>query len=106
MSDPGDSKLEALLRERARPVASADLAARIVRAARELPQRRALSWREELSRLLAELPVPRPAFALAATLIIGLVAGWTAPFDPVEVEPDADAVYVASFLYPDDEDAS
>jgi hypothetical protein len=105
MSEIDDSKLEALLRSRARPVPRTDLAARIVREARGIPQQRPLSWLQELSRLFAELPLPRPAFALTAVLIVGLIAGWSAPFDPIEDETDTDAVYVASFLYPD-EDAS
>jgi hypothetical protein len=105
MSDLRDSKLEALLRSRTPPPASGDLAARIAREARGIPQRQPLSLVEAVSRLFAELRLPRPAVALSATLLVGLIAGWTAPFVVTEVVDEPEALYVQSFLYPD-EDAS
>ena len=101
MSDRDDTKLEALLRSRGVPPPSGDLAARIVREARGIPQRQPVSFLDALSQLFAELPLPRPAVALAATLIVGIVAGWAAPFDTADDE--GDAVHVESFLYPDEE---
>ncbi len=101
MSDGGDRKLEALLRSRGAPPPSGDLAARIVREARRIPQRQRVSFLDALAQLFADLPLPRPAVALAATLIVGMVAGWTAPFDGADDE--VDAVHVESFLYPDEE---
>jgi hypothetical protein len=101
MSDNGEAKLETLLRSRGVPSPSGDLAARISRAARRTPQRQPASFSEGLTRLFAELRLPRPAFALAASLIVGIAAGWTMPLDVAE--DDVDTVYVESFLYPDEE---
>lgn len=101
MSDNGDARLEALLRSRSAPPPSSDLAARIAREARRIPQRQPATPGEVLSRLFAELRLPRPAVALAATLIVGIVAGWAMPFDTAEDE--VDVVSVESFLYPDED---
>lgn len=101
MSDHGDAKLETLLRSRSAPPASHDLAARIARRARGTPQRQPVSFSDALARLFAELRLPRPAVALAASLIVGIVAGWSIPFEAADDE--ADAVYVESFLYPDED---
>jgi hypothetical protein len=101
MSDTGDRKLEDLLRSRGVPPPSGDLAARIARQARLTPQRQPVSVIDALAQLLGELWLPRPAVALAATLIVGIVAGWAAPFDAAD--DDVDAVHVESFLYPEEE---
>ncbi len=103
MSDNGDARLEALLRSRSVPPPSGDLAARIAREARRIPQRppTSASLSDALGRLFAELRLPRPAVALAASLLVGIAAGWAMPFPAAE--DDVDTVYVESFLYPDEE---
>jgi TRAP-type C4-dicarboxylate transport system permease large subunit len=72
-----------------------------VREARRTPQRQPVSFMDALAQLFAELRLPRPAVALAATLIVGIVAGWATPFEAAE--DDVAAVHVESFLYPEEE---
>ena len=110
-TDRDDEKLEALLRSRPIEPPSTNLAARITLAAltrprteaRARPQSRPRSLGERLSDLFADLRLPQPAFALAALLLVGLVAGWSLELDALVTGDDSDAVYVQSFLYPDEE---
>ena len=103
MSSGDDSRLEALLRSRSVPPPSSDLAARIVREARGLPQRRPQSILNALASVFAELRLPYPAIALTAALLLGLIAGWTAPLGNVVPDDDAEVLYVQSFLYPEED---
>src|SRR5262245_56056185 len=104
MSDPRDPKLEALLRSRPLVPPSPDLAARIAIAARARPQTRPLSVSEWLAQLFAEFRLPQPAIAMSALLLLGMAAGWSAPFALAVPDDDADALQVQSFLYADDEE--
>jgi hypothetical protein len=106
MSDPRDPKLEALLRSRPLVPPSPDLVARIAIAARMRPQTRPLSVSEWLAQLFAEFRLPRPAIAMSALLLLGVVAGWSAPLALTGPDDDADteALQMQSFLYADDEE--
>jgi hypothetical protein len=106
MSEPRESELEALLRSRPLVPPSPDLAARIAIAARAIPQVRPISLSEWLANLFAEFRLPQPAIAVSALLLLGMVAGWSAPLALSSGDDDADALQVQSFLYADDEELS
>ena len=85
MDDRDDGPLEALLRRRAAPDAPADLSARIISQARDLPQEQARPagvW-HWLVRMVDEIgdvfagpsALLRPALALAVVLLMGAVVG-------------------------------
>ena len=102
-TDRDDEKLETLLRSRPLEPPRPDLALRIALAARVRPQLVPRSLGERLADLFADLRLPQPAFALAALLLVGLVAGWSVELDALLAGDDSDAVYVQSFLYPEEE---
>jgi hypothetical protein len=100
MNDRSDQKLEAMLRSRRLEPAGADLAERVILKAETVPQIPTLPLSEWMGRLFAEFHLPRPAYVLACTLILGLIVGFnTSPDPPAD---DGDAVHVQSFLYPEE----
>jgi hypothetical protein len=102
MSDSQDEKLEAMLKSRRSQTASSDLAERIILKAQHIPQRRTFPFMPWLKQLFAELHLPRPAYVLAGTLILGFVLGFNAPLH-VTTADDIDADQVQSFLYADED---
>lgn len=97
-----DEDLGRLLRLRRVPEPSADLAGRIVAAAAHRGQRRGFfaycaGFAAEFASMLA---VPRPAFALAVFLLIGLSTGIFA--DNVSVLPGMTPEDLATFMTIDD----
>jgi len=70
-----ESELDNLLHQRRFDAPDESLAARIIAAAAQRPQQLPLSPLEWLWRVCEEFHLPRPAFALACVLVIGLVAG-------------------------------
>jgi hypothetical protein len=101
MSDIHDQKLEKMLKSRRVESASPDLAERIVLKAQRIPQNPTVPLREWIRQLFADFHLPRPAYALAGTLIVGLVVGFNAPLD-TKTTADADPFPVQSFLYADE----
>lgn len=67
-----NSALDKLLSERAEPPASPGLAARIIAAAQE--KKRPL-WHIIMDELNALVLLPKPSYALAACLVVGIVFG-------------------------------
>ena len=100
MSDEQDVKLDAMLRRRRLEAASPDLAQRIILKAQRLPQNRKVSPWEWLRQLFAELHLPKPAYVVASTLVLGIVVGASTP-DSI-VSRDEESVNGQSFLYVDE----
>ena len=100
MSDRQDDKLDALLRSRRIEPSSPDLAERIILKAQSLPQKQTVSLWRWIRQLFAEFYLPRPAYVLASTLILGVVVGFNTPVDTPTDHPDS--VYVQS-LYADED---
>jgi hypothetical protein len=101
MSDIHDDKLERILRSRQIEPAGPDLAERIVLRAQAIPQKQTMPLLPWLKRLFAELHIPRPAVVLASALILGFVAGYSAPL--LAPADTGDGVSVQSFLYADED---
>ena len=101
MSDTHDEKLEGLLRSRRFEPASPDLAERIVLKAQSIPQNQPISLTQWMKQLFAEFHLPKPAYVLACTLILGFAVGFYRPLDTIP--DDADNIHVQSFLYADEE---
>lgn len=101
MSDTHDDKLERLLRSRKTEPASPDLAERIVLRAQAIPQKQTMPLLPWLKSLFAELHIPRPAIVLASALILGFVAGYSAPLRaPTET---GEGFGVQNILYADED---
>lgn len=101
MSDTSDHKLEAMLRSRRLEPASADLAQRILVKVQRLPQQHMMTLTQWVQQLCAAFHLPRPAYVLAGTLLMGFVLGLTAPLEtPSE---DTGTMSVQSFLYADED---
>lgn len=81
MKDHRDQKLDALLRSRPIEPPSSDLAQRIIFKARQLPQRRMLSPWQWIGQLCSEFHLPRPAYVIASTLVLGMLIGFSLPSD-------------------------
>lgn len=81
MNNGRDEKLESMLRSRRVAKASPDLAERIVLRAQALPQRKDISLWQMIQDLFAEFRLPRPAYVLAAALVLGVVVGLSTPSD-------------------------
>src|SRR5262245_60033640 len=82
MSKNQDDKLEVLLRQRRAESASADLADRIILRAQSLPQVQNISLWNSVRQIFAEFHLPKPAYVLATTLLLGVILGFTtAPDD-------------------------
>jgi hypothetical protein len=100
MSDRQDQKLDALLRSRRIEPSSSDLAQRIILKAQGLPQRQTVSLGRWIRQLFAEFHLPRPAYVIASTLILGVIVGFNTPVDTSR--DDSESVYVQS-LYADED---
>lgn len=74
--------LDALLHRRRMETPDESLTARIIAAALTQPQQLPLSLREWLAHLFAEFRLPRPAYALASLLFLGLMIGAGIPTVP------------------------
>ena len=101
MRDDREQKLDAMLRSRRFEPASPDLADRIVLKAETIPQTRRVTLAQWVSGVFAEFHLPRPAYVLAFTLIMGFLLGLYRPLDTST--DDADAVQIQSFLYADED---
>ena len=101
MSDKQDEKLEKMLRSRRVESASPDLAQRIILQARQMPQLQPLSLAQWLRGLFSEFHLPKPAYVLAGTLLVGIVVGLNTPVEIAD-KKDLAPVNVQSFLYPDE----
>ncbi len=101
MSDREDQKLDHLLRSRRIESSSPELAQRIILAARQIPQSEPMTLMEWLSVIFQELHLPRPAYVLAGTLILGTLIGVSAPFGGSTPSDDSQ-VKLQSFLYADE----
>ena len=102
MSDSQDKKLETMLKSRRLETASANLAERIIVKAQHTPQSPALPFMQWLKQLFAEVHLPRPAYLLACTLILGFVLGFNIPGTMTGAD-EADRDQVQSFLYADED---
>jgi hypothetical protein len=102
MSDSQDKKLETMLKSRRVETASANLAERIIVKAQHTPQSPALSFRQWLKQVFAELHLPRPAYLFASMLILGFVLGFNVPVSITGAD-EADRDQVQSFLYADED---
>ncbi len=100
MSDRQEDKLDALLRSRRIEPSSPDLAQRIILKAQGLPQNQAVSLGQWIRQLFAEFHLPRPAYVIASTLILGVIVGFNTPLDTPG--DDSESVYVQS-LYADED---
>jgi hypothetical protein len=102
MSKMSDEKLEQMLRARRVAPPSADLAERIILKAQAIPQVQTLSLGQSIRRLFAEFHLPKPAYVLAGTLIIGLVLGFSDPFAQAPIDRNGSTTAQA-FLYADED---
>jgi hypothetical protein len=100
MSDRQEDKLDALLRYRRTEPSSPDLANRIILKAQGLPQNQTVSLGRWTRQLFAEFHLPRPAYVLASTLILGVIVGFNTPVDTST--DNSESVYVQS-LYADED---
>lgn len=100
--DHKEQKLEAMLQARRFEPASPDLAERIIRQARQVPQNQTISLTQWVRRLFAEFRLPRPAYVLVSTLLVGFVVGFTIPQYTTTAD-DTDSISVQSFLYADED---
>lgn len=100
--DHKEQKLEAMLQSRRFEPASPNLAERIIRKARHLPQNQTVSVTQWMKGLFAEFHLPRPVYVLVSTLLLGFVVGFTTP-QYTTTANDADPIPVQSFLYADED---
>jgi hypothetical protein len=101
MRDDRDQKLDTMLQSRRVEPASPDLADRIVLKAQSIRQTRTVTLAQWVRGVFAEFHLPRPAYVLACTLILGFLLGL---YTPVETTTDdTDAVQIQSFLYADED---
>ncbi len=77
MSENSDEKLESMLRSRHVEAADPALATRIMLKAQTLEQLRNVTLWQWVRQSFAEFHLPRPAFVLAAALVLGLFVGFT-----------------------------
>jgi hypothetical protein len=101
MRDDRDQKLDAMLQSRRVEPASPDLADRIVLKAQSIPQTRTVTLAQWVRGVFAEFHLPRPAYVLACTLILGFVLGRFTPLDTGTSEMET--IQVQSFLYADED---
>jgi hypothetical protein len=95
MATNRDEKIDEMLKARRTQAASPELAGRIILKAQNTPQIQAFS----LGRWI-KLHLPKPAYVLAGTLIMGFVVGLNIPSGgPTD---NADTVEVQSFLDSDE----
>ncbi len=101
MSDKQDEKLERLLRSRRMESPSPDLAQRIILQARQVPQQESATIGQWLRGLFKEFHLPKPAYVLAAVLLVGTVVGFNTPLGTA-TDNDAASAKIQSFLYADE----
>jgi hypothetical protein len=101
MSDNREEKLNRLLRARRLEPASPDLAQRIILRAQQLPQNQNMPLWQWIRDLFAEFHLPKPAYVLASSLILGMVIGFNAPEETNQSSDDSGAV-IQSFLSGDE----
>lgn len=78
MTEKHDKRFNAWLESRSFEEPSPDLAARIVAAARAIERKPPFLIMEWLRRTFIEFHLPRPAYAMAAVLLLGFAAGFGA----------------------------
>jgi hypothetical protein len=100
MATNEDEKLDEMLRLRRIQAASPDLARRIVLKAQNTPQIQAFSLRQWIKQTFAELHLPKPAYVLAGTLVMGFVVGLNIPSETLT--DNSDAVQAQIFLDSDE----
>ena len=99
MATNQDEKIDEMLKARRTQAVSPDLARRIILKAQNTPQIKAFSLGRWIKETFAELHLPKPAYVLAGTLIMGFVLGLNIPSEtPTD---NADTVQV-SFLDSDE----
>lgn len=101
MSNGPDEKLESMLRSRRVGKADPELAARIILRALSLPQRNDISFWKMVQDVFAEFRLPRPAFALAGAVVLGVVVGVSTPSQE-SVPPDGVEVSAQPFFTGDE----
>lgn len=74
-----DRQLDALLQRRRFEAPSADLAGRIILAARRAPAPKPVSITGFIGDMFREFALPQPAYAFASVLALGLVLGVSLP---------------------------
>jgi hypothetical protein len=100
MSDKLDEKLESMLRARPIEPPSPNLAQRIILQARETPQK-APTISQWVRGLFREFHLPKPAYVLAGTLLVGIILGLNTPIEKTDKEDSASAS-VQNFLSADE----
>ena len=101
MSANEDEKLEAMLQSRRIESVSPDLAQRIILKAEAIPQVETSTLGQWIKRLFAEFHLPKPAYVLAATLLLGFVVGLNNPLNDTG-DADTLSVNAEGFLYADE----
>ena len=101
MSDNRDQELDNLLRSRRLEPPSANLAQRIILAARNLPQATNISLWESMRQTFAEFHLPKPGYVLASALVLGMVIGFSTP-EESGLSGDDSAASVQNFLSADE----
>ena len=102
MSDSRDERLESMLRSRRQEAASPELSERIILTARGITQRQNVSLWQLVRELCAEFHLPKPAYVLAGALALGIVVGFSTPWDSPGVQ-DGNTSSTQGFLSADEE---
>ena len=102
MSDNRDERLESMLRSRRHEAASPELSERIILTARGITQRQNVSLWQLVRDLCAEFHLPKPAYVLAGALALGIVVGFSTPWDSPGVQ-DGNTSSTQGFLSADEE---
>lgn len=100
MSANQDEKLDAMLRSRVIESASPDFAQRIILKAEAMPQVETSTLVQWIQRLFAEFHLPKPAYVLAGTLVLGFVVGFNSPLN--RSDNDTTSANAEGFLYADE----
>jgi hypothetical protein len=100
MATNQDEKIDEMLKARRTQAASPELAGRIILKAQNTPQIQAFSLGRWIKQTFAELHLPKPAYVLAGTLMMGFVVGLNIPSGGST--DNADTVQVQSFLDSDE----
>jgi hypothetical protein len=101
MSTKQDEKLDGLLQARRVEPASPDLAERILLKAEAIPQVQTNTLSQWIKGLFAEFHLPKPAYVLAGTLVLGFVVGLNNPLNDTPTD-DITSVNAEGFLYADE----
>lgn len=96
-----EQNLTGLLERRQFEPPHVDLAERIILASRAVEQKATLDFGVWLQRLFAEFMLPKPAYALACMLALGLAIGLSAPADITDTVEDDSTLQ--AFLYEEGE---